>query len=39
MTEHESSLRSACVPVVFTIAAIWFFSCIGLIALTMVGAV
>lgn len=37
MTEHELSLRSACVPVVSTIAAIWLTSCVGMIAMVLTG--
>ncbi len=38
MTEREATLKTACTPVLYTIASIWALSCIGVIVLLILGA-
>lgn len=37
MTEREATLKTACTPVLYTIASIWSLSCIGIISLLVMG--
>lgn len=37
MTEREATLKTACTPVLYTIASIWSLSCIGIVSLLVMG--